>query len=338
MQHEINDEIDLEGCHDESEYSAERSPRKSYALGFVPFDRALRESVMFQNPLTWKVYSWCMFKARWKRTARPVAVGGLEILLRHNQFIFGRHTAASELEMPPTTVYKQMQKLQKIKAIRIEKKNSKGKNICSVIEVLGEPNSRLMEYLEEQQEEPLNVSSMTVVEQGGGTNEEIERRKDRKKTNADMLGSSLLKEGIAQEQAVEAEEGEHSPLMPIFMHLLCTKRMFDNYGQLKEHVKMNLTTGKKLRFYTPVQIATATVAALAESKQLGYTVHLATLLKKTSFANSTSTDEAIARFIELSARVYENHKQLWHTKDSPLIKKSENLSMNDLWKAALQQA
>jgi biotin operon repressor len=81
--------------------------------GFVLMYRKSLESRVFQNPFLWKVWSWCLLKASFKENWFPIDVGqGVsEVHLGPGQFIFGRKVATRELKMPPSTVWKRMQKL-----------------------------------------------------------------------------------------------------------------------------------------------------------------------------------------------------------------------------------
>lgn len=118
----------------------------------------------------------------------------------------------------------------------------------------------------------------------------------------------------------KTEEGENSPMMPIGIHLICTKRRFPNYGALKQHLHANVRAARLLRFYTPKQIATACVAAMAESKNLGgFEVHLSTVQKKMGLSDRVSDDPKINEFIAAVVARYEIEKSTLLTRNSTLI-------------------
>ena len=125
----------------------------------------------------------------------------------------------------------------------------------------------------------------------------------------------------------ELEDGEHSPTMAIGVHLICTGRTFANFGALTEHVKQNIRASRTLRFYTPRQIATACVAAMAESKELGYsTIHLSTISKKMSLCDVVSNKQSVRDFIDRRVARYEIEKGSWYKRNSTLIVKPSDVA------------
>ncbi|MCK5607393.1 hypothetical protein KAR91_36250 [Candidatus Pacearchaeota archaeon] len=90
--------------------------------GWIKLYRKSIESRVFQNEGLWKVWTWCLLKVnhsgQWVslRTGR----GSIEVECQRGQFIFGRLSAAKELKMNPTTVWKRMQKLKNMGNIDIK--------------------------------------------------------------------------------------------------------------------------------------------------------------------------------------------------------------------------
>ena len=83
------------------------------ALGHVRLWRQSIGSPVFQDPVLWKVWTWCIMRANWKANTVPVTVGrGTQLVpLRAGQFIFGRHAASEQLSLPPSTVRNKVEKL-----------------------------------------------------------------------------------------------------------------------------------------------------------------------------------------------------------------------------------
>jgi hypothetical protein len=78
--------------------------------GYVPLWKCSMDSRVFQNEGLWKVWTWCLMKANHEATTVKLLMGKftVEEKLEPGQFIFGRNTAARELSMPASTVWKRM--------------------------------------------------------------------------------------------------------------------------------------------------------------------------------------------------------------------------------------
>jgi len=89
--------------------------------GYIKLHRKILDNGIFENAELLKVFVWCILKAN----SEPAVVYGRS--LKAGQFVTGRVTAAEELRLPPSTVYDRMQRLQKMKYIKIDSntKNSK---------------------------------------------------------------------------------------------------------------------------------------------------------------------------------------------------------------------
>lgn len=141
--------------------------------------------------------------------------------------------------------------------------------------------------------------------------------KVKKVSNEQKLEERLKTE---EEKMRKLDEGEHSPMMPIGIHLLCTRRKFPNHGALKQHIHANVRAARKLRYYTPKQIATACVAAMAEAKALGgYEIHLETVFKKMALCDKTSSDPKINEYIAAVVARYDIEKSTILSRNSTLI-------------------
>ncbi len=93
--------------------------------GWVCFHRKTVFSMVFKNEGVFKIWMWCLAKANHKKSWVKVTTGrgssSLEIL--PGQFIFGRKSAAKELDMDENTIYKRMKKLEKAQNLTIESNN-----------------------------------------------------------------------------------------------------------------------------------------------------------------------------------------------------------------------
>jgi len=90
--------------------------------GWVAIWRKSMDASVFQNEGLWKVWTWCLMKATHKRqwVSMKTGRGTKEVELQPGQFIFGRHVAAKELNMPPSTVRNRMAKLKKLGNLDIQ--------------------------------------------------------------------------------------------------------------------------------------------------------------------------------------------------------------------------
>ena len=90
--------------------------------GWVPLFRKSIKSQVFQNEGLWKVWTWCMMKASHSEQWVPIRTGkGMtEVHLLPGQFIFGRKTAAKELKMKPSTVWKRIIKLKNMQNLNTQ--------------------------------------------------------------------------------------------------------------------------------------------------------------------------------------------------------------------------
>ena len=90
--------------------------------GFIKLWRKTQYSAVFQNEGLLKVFLWCLMRAAYKESFISVSTGrGVsEVKLSPGSFLFGRDSAAKELHMPPTTVWKRMMKLKNLEFCDIE--------------------------------------------------------------------------------------------------------------------------------------------------------------------------------------------------------------------------
>lgn len=90
--------------------------------GYIQLYRKTLKSRVFQNEGLFKVWIWCLLKANHKENWVPVKTGRgtTEVHLLPGQFIFGRKSAAKELKMHPSTVWKRIVKLKNMRNCDIE--------------------------------------------------------------------------------------------------------------------------------------------------------------------------------------------------------------------------
>ena len=90
--------------------------------GYIALWRKSLDSRIFNNEGLWKVWTWCLMKATHKKrwTTLKTGRGNIDIEILPGQFVFGRHSAAKELKMNPSTVWKRIVKLKNTSNLNIE--------------------------------------------------------------------------------------------------------------------------------------------------------------------------------------------------------------------------
>jgi hypothetical protein len=138
--------------------------------GFVLLSRALLDSTVFHNEKWLKVWVWCLLRANFKDTAAPIKTGrGFTVInLERGQFIFGRNKNSKELNMPPSTLWKIIQKLEKLGNLNI-----KSDNHCSIVTICN--------YEFYQDSENYKVTAKGTTKEQPRNTDKKERRKEGKK-------------------------------------------------------------------------------------------------------------------------------------------------------------
>ena len=81
--------------------------------GWIKLHRKILDSAVFDNPDLLKVWIWCLLKATHDDYTQLVGLKVVE--LTKGQFITGRFKGAEELKLNPSTFYKYLKVLEKIK-------------------------------------------------------------------------------------------------------------------------------------------------------------------------------------------------------------------------------
>lgn len=90
--------------------------------GWVKLHRKLIDSRVFANEGLLKVWIWCLIRANHEQDWVPIKTGKgvTEVGVNPGEFIFGRKTAAKELRMKESTLWKRMQKLENAQNLNIQ--------------------------------------------------------------------------------------------------------------------------------------------------------------------------------------------------------------------------
>lgn len=98
-------------------YNADPTDRQ----GFIKLDRNILKNCVFDNEKLLKVWIWCLLKASHEK--RKKKIGHQTIELQPGQFYTGRHNAASELKMSPTTAWRYLKTLEQDGKVDIKSNN-----------------------------------------------------------------------------------------------------------------------------------------------------------------------------------------------------------------------
>ena len=79
--------------------------------GYVKVYRKLLTSAVFDDPVTLKVWIWCLLRANFQ--PRPIEFAGEEIELTAGQFITGTFSAAETLKLSKSAVWRRLEKLER---------------------------------------------------------------------------------------------------------------------------------------------------------------------------------------------------------------------------------
>lgn len=118
--------------------------------GWVMLWRKLKQSRVFRNPELLKVWIWCLLKASHKNrwVSMKTGTGETEVKLLPGQFVFGRNSAAKELDMPASTIRNRIAKLKNMSKIEI-----KPDNHYSVITIINWVGYQTLQEKQDRQED-----------------------------------------------------------------------------------------------------------------------------------------------------------------------------------------
>lgn len=78
--------------------------------GFVKMFRKSLTSAVFNDPITWKIWCWCLMRANYEPV--PLDFDGKQISVERGQFVTGSYSMYGELEIPKTTIWRHLHKLE----------------------------------------------------------------------------------------------------------------------------------------------------------------------------------------------------------------------------------
>mgnify|MGYP003592542477 CR=1 FL=1 len=145
--------------------------------GYVHLWRKVKDSAVFQNEGLFKVFIWCLLRANYKENFVPVKTGRgfSEVRLLPGTFLFGRDSAARELNMKPSTVWNRIMKLKKLEFLNIESNSH-----YSIIYIIN------WNIYQAPPEKKNSKSDRQVT--GNEHREELKNNKNKKMSESDLAG------------------------------------------------------------------------------------------------------------------------------------------------------
>ena len=132
--------------------------------------RKLLDSRVFADAELLKVWVWCLCRASHKETYVPMrtGTGKTTVNLQPGQLLFGRNSAAKQLDMPPSSLYKRIKKLVAEGNLSIKRNTH-----YSVVTVCNWETYQAKEQPEEQPED----NQVATREQAGNTYKKAKKAK-----------------------------------------------------------------------------------------------------------------------------------------------------------------
>ena len=156
---------------------------------WIKMHRKLIKSAAFQNAELLKLWIWCLLKAAHRPMWVPIKTGRGETVveLQPGQFIFGRHTAAKSLKMKPASVYKRLQKLEKLQNVSTQRSTH-----YTIVTVCNWARYNHRDSGEEQVREHPSSTQVATKYQPSSTNKKVQEGKELQEAATAPLTIELL--------------------------------------------------------------------------------------------------------------------------------------------------
>lgn len=166
--------------------------------GFILLSRSLLDSDVFASQKLLKIWIWCLCKANYKDKSVPLKVGKGETIVRvkRGSFLFGRHKAEEELFIDGSTIYKSIQKLQKLDMININSNNQYSVITICNYNTYQDPES----YEVTTKEQPSNNQVTSKEQPSNTTKKDNTDKKDNKDKKNIPAFSEFLNYGLEKEK------------------------------------------------------------------------------------------------------------------------------------------
>jgi len=145
--------------------------------GWIKLHRKLLDSRVFANEGLLKVWIYCLCRANHEKNYVNIVTGKgeTEVEIRSGEFIFGRKSCSKDLGMNPSTLYKRMQKLEKMGNVNIQSNSH-----YSIVSICNWSSYQESKNAKEQAKEHASNKQVTGREQASNTDKNDNNVKNEK--------------------------------------------------------------------------------------------------------------------------------------------------------------
>jgi hypothetical protein len=192
--------------------------------GYVKLWRKSLDSAIFDNPVAWKMWCWCLMKATHKECDQ--IVGFQTIHLMPGEFIFGRMKVAEELDITERSVRTCIELLKKLQNVTIKTTNK-----FSIVSVVNWESYQGEEINNDHQNDQQLTNKRPTTDQQLTTNKNDKNVKNEKKTTIGEIPEGIKRE--TWDAFVEMRKAMKAPLTAYAANLIFDnlKKLSNNNGQ-----------------------------------------------------------------------------------------------------------
>ena len=160
------------------------------SVGWIKLHRKLLDSRVFANEGLLRLWVYCLCRANHETNYVDIQTGKgkTEVKVNAGQFIFGRKSVSKDLKMNPSTLYKRMQKLEKIGNVNIQSNSH-----YSIVSICNWNVYQSNENEKEQAKEQPSNRQVTGREQASNTDKNVKNVKNGKEYNGKPSKTDLIK-------------------------------------------------------------------------------------------------------------------------------------------------
>jgi len=165
--------------------------------GWIKLHRKMLDSIVFQDAKLFHVWCYCLLKANHKDV--QTIFNGQKVFVKRGQFIWGRHKAAEQLNMPGSTAERKLKVLEELNKVSLK--------VNRRFTMLTVCKYNTYQSKDAQDEQPMN-NPRTSDEQVMNTNKNVKNDKNEKKGQGESLFSLESCLSVATYEGYSKDEGQ----------------------------------------------------------------------------------------------------------------------------------
>ncbi len=165
--------------------------------GWIKLHRKMLDSIVFQDAKLFHVWCYCLLKANHKDV--QTIFNGQKVFVKRGQFIWGRHKAAEQLNMPGSTAERKLKVLEELNKVSLK--------VNRRFTMLTVCKYNTYQSKDAQDEQPMN-NPRTSDEQVMNTNKNVKNDKNEKKEQGESLFTLESCLSVALYEGYSKEEGQ----------------------------------------------------------------------------------------------------------------------------------